>query len=94
MEFEIGTKNGYLGKVTSNSQEGEVNLKKAEVFVLSSKPNQTSIECLNGTLWITQNNDIEDYFIKEGQTFTVTKRGRVLIQGFPSGRAIIVGHNK
>jgi len=93
MEFSVENVNGYLGKMISSSQRAEVTLNKAEIFVLSSEPNHTNIECLDGILWITQNNDVKDYFIKEGQTFSATNRGRVLIQGFPFGRASITVRN-
>jgi hypothetical protein len=87
MEFSIQNKNGKLGKMVSNSQCAEILLARKDIFELDGHPNKTSIKCLDGTLWITQNNDPEDYFIKKGQSFTATHNGRVLIQGLPLGKA-------
>jgi hypothetical protein len=87
MEFTIQNKNGKLGKMVSSSQCADVMLTRTDIFELDSRPNKTSVKCLDGILWITQNNDPEDYFIKKGQTFTATNNGRVLIQGLPLGKA-------
>ena len=87
MEYTIKNQNGKLGKMVSNCQSAEVTITRTEIFELDSNPNKTNIKCLDGTLWITQNNDLQDYFINKGQSFTATNHGRVLVQGLPLGRA-------
>ena len=87
MQFTIQNNNGKLGKMVSSCQSADVTLTRTDIFELDSHPNKTSIKCLDGTLWITQNNDLQDYFIKKGQTFTATRQGRVLVQGLPLGKA-------
>lgn len=87
MEFTILNKSGKLGKMVSNSQSADVTLTRTDIFEMVSNPNKTKVICLDGTLWITQNNDAEDYFINKGQTFTATHNGRVLVQGLPLGKA-------
>jgi len=87
MEFSVSNKNGKLGKMISSSQGADVTVSRTELFELDNNPRKASIKCLDGILWITQNNDTEDYFIKKGQTFTATNKGRVLIQGLPLGKA-------
>jgi len=89
MEFSISNKNGKLGKMVSNSPCADVTLTRTDIFELDSRSQKASIQCLDGTLWITQNNDLEDYFIKKGQTFIPTHNGRILIQGLPLGKACV-----
>ena len=38
-----------------------------------------TIEVTSGTIWLTQFNDIKDYAIKAGSSFTVSRPGLVLI---------------
>ena len=42
---------------------------------------QLQIVCAVGVLWITQAGDPEDYILERGERFTVTRSGRVVIQG-------------
>lgn len=37
-----------------------------------------------GTVWLTQQNDPEDYLLKAGDDFVVTKPGMVVVQGVHS----------
>jgi hypothetical protein len=39
-----------------------------------------SVSCDHGLLWLTQSNDGRDYFLRAGESFTVTSRGRVVVQ--------------
>ena len=43
------------------------------------KPGDT-IFCDSGILWVTQAGDRRDYLLRQGQTMTVTQRGKVLVE--------------
>lgn len=43
------------------------------------KPGST-LSCESGVLWVTQSGDRRDYILFSGETMTVTKRGRVLVE--------------
>ena len=58
-----------------------VSLGRREVLVLSDAACQLQILCGAGVLWITQDGDPEDYILERGERFTVTRPGRVVIQG-------------
>ena len=40
----------------------------------------STLFCDTGVLWVTQSGDIRDYVLLPGQTMTVTKRGKVLVE--------------
>jgi hypothetical protein len=44
------------------------------------------IVCLMGSVWITQENDLQDYLLRPGQGFIITRPGVVLIQGRPDAQ--------
>jgi hypothetical protein len=45
-----------------------------------------AIQCTKGTLWITQQGDLNDYFLRSGDRFWVTRPGRVLVQSIRNAR--------
>lgn len=38
------------------------------------------ISCLEGSLWVTQEQDLEDYILGPGESFMITVPGRVIVQ--------------
>jgi hypothetical protein len=58
-----------------------VSLARREVLVLSDVECDLQILCATGVIWITQDGDPEDYILERGERFTVTRPGRVVIQG-------------
>ena len=38
------------------------------------------ISCLQGSVWVTQEQDLEDYILHEGESFITTVPGRVIVQ--------------
>ena len=49
-----------------------------------------SVMCTTGTLWLTQQGDPYDHLLEAGQSFTLNRRGIVLVQGLPCGKAHIL----
>jgi len=41
--------------------------------------------CHQGVLWVTQENDLEDYVLKPGDMFLISLRGEVIIQALEDG---------
>jgi hypothetical protein len=89
MALLIQNRKGDLGKVITNDQSVEITLRRSEILKFNSGPKKMKIQCLGGTLWITQKDDVEDTFIQAGQSFVPSLRGLVVVQGFPCGRASI-----
>jgi hypothetical protein len=44
------------------------------------------IQCEQGELWITQQGDLNDYFLNAGERFWVTRPGMVLVEAMRSAR--------
>ena len=47
------------------------------------------VRCLRGTLWITQEGDREDYFVRAGESFTIERDGVTLVSA-PHGRGTVL----
>lgn len=43
----------------------------------------SKIRVLSGSVWLTQSSDPLDYFLRAGETLTVSRPGTVVIQGWP-----------
>lgn len=87
MDYLITKENGYsVGKKTSNCDCVDINLDPGEVFTLLGDQRGAMIRNLRGVVWITQENDADDYKIQEGEEFTVSRTGRVIVQGVPAAR--------
>ncbi len=53
------------------------------------------ILCCRGVVWITQERDVVDYVLQEGELFIVTLRGLVLVQAIePASVTIITPSSK
>jgi hypothetical protein len=47
---------------------------------------QQVIYCLEGSVWVTQEGDIHDYVLDEGDAFVITLPGKVLVRAFKPAR--------
>jgi len=56
----------------------QLHLRTREVIRLY-EPRGTRVECIRGALWITQNNDHEDYFLAASDALTLDRPGLALI---------------
>ncbi len=68
----------------------EIELDGSELLKLDLEQPRASVTCTAGTLWLTQQGDPQDYVLVAGQTFTLSQRGTVLVQGVPCGTARIL----
>lgn len=55
-------------------------LHKTTVLPLEGDQRGTEIHCSQGILWVTQENDGQDYILNSGESFVVTRKGRVVIE--------------
>lgn len=55
-------------------------LKKEEYVVIGGDARRLSILCTAGTLWITQDQDLNDHVLKGGQVFTIDRKGQITLQ--------------
>ena len=85
MEYMITDKSGLnFGKKTSICECIEQELSPGELFTLFGDQRESIIQSVAGSLWITQENDTDDYRVNEGDSFTIFKSGKVVIQGMPT----------
>lgn len=58
----------------------------ARSIVAVTQPLGKRIECLEGCLWVTQDNDVRDLVLDAGQAVTIDREQRVLIQALEPAR--------
>ena len=64
----------------------EVALEPDEVFILKGDQRGGRLAALHGNLWVTQQGDLEDFVLRPGERFTVTRRGKVVVQAMRDAR--------
>jgi hypothetical protein len=70
-----------LGACKPSTKVIEMRLNRRDVRGLTVGMDGVQILCAGGALWITQDGDPKDHFLKLGDRFTTTGRGRVVVQG-------------
>jgi hypothetical protein len=51
-----------------------------------------SVLCLEGTVWITQENDPVDVVLEPGEALELTRKGRAVVQAMANSRIAVLGH--
>lgn len=64
----------------------DIFLSKGQVWRVEGDLRGEVIQCEKGELWITQQGDLSDYFLKAGGRFWVTHPGLVLVEATRSAR--------
>ena len=54
------------------------------------RPVGRRVECLNGTLWVTQDGDSRDIVLEPGDSFTFDHRGDALISALDDSRLLLL----
>ena len=80
-EFREGM---HVGRETGLDQA----LAKDQLLALPD--GDATLLCLAGELWLTRDGDIEDYFLKSGQSFAVRRGDRAVVQALLSSRIRLV----
>ena len=66
----------------------DIFLNKGQVWRVDGDLRGECIQCEKGELWITQQGDLNDYFIKAGERFWVIRPGLVLVEATGKARFI------
>jgi hypothetical protein len=82
----INTRGARIGKLISKSHGVEMILVDSDLFKMEGDHRLTTIVCVEGCLWITQQGDAQDHILQAGQIFIVSRSGALIIQGQPEGR--------
>jgi len=85
MQASIANKHVKIGQVVSNSEMVEVSLNEGELFAMTGDRRGTRLQSLGGGLWVTQSGDPKDHWVQPGQTFVVSRKGKVVVMGTPHG---------
>lgn len=65
---------------TGQSEPIEMVVEKLSVHHLDGDARGTEIACQQGILWVTQQDDGNDYILNSGDSLVVSRRGRVVIE--------------
>jgi hypothetical protein len=68
-------------------------LKKDELWKSPDKFHVLSINCTQGTVWITQTGDTEDHLLKSGEIFETLEEGLVVMQSLSDCASVSVLHD-
>ena len=63
-----------------------VDLAAGQGWRVGGKRRQQTLFCLHGSVWVTQECDIRDYVLEEGDAFLVTLPGLVLVRALAPAR--------
>ena len=64
----------------------DITLDKFRLWDIEGDRRSEMIRCLYGTLWITQEGDMQDYILEPGQDFWVTKSGTLIVQALENSK--------
>jgi hypothetical protein len=85
MQASFANKHSTIGRLVSNSEVVEVSLSDGELLTIPGDRRGTRLVSLDGGLWVTQSGDPEDHWVAPGQTFVVSRKGKVVVTGMPCG---------
>jgi hypothetical protein len=63
----------------------EISLHKAGLWHAEGDLRGEQITCIAGQLWVTQENDLNDYVLNPGEVFWITRTGKILVQALKDG---------
>ena len=76
------------GTDTRRSVATNLLLTSGKLIVLQDSAG-SRVNCMYGQLWITQENDGRDIILEAGQSYTLDRQGKAIIQGMPCARVDI-----
>lgn len=64
----------------------EIMMNKGEIICINGDARNLRISTRSGILWITQTGDPGDYLLKAGDSFLISRKGRVAITAFKTAQ--------
>ncbi len=64
-------------------------LEKKSLLRLTGDHSGEQFSVVSGMVWITQSGKSEDIFLREGESFDITHKGAILVEGMVESRLII-----
>lgn len=71
----------------------KIGLKKDELWKSPENFHVLSINCTQGTVWITQEGDREDHLLESGEVFETLEEGLVVMQSLSDCASVAVLHD-
>jgi Protein of unknown function (DUF2917) len=69
--------------------QGARDLQKGRVRHVHAEPGRR-VECLSGSLWITQDGDRRDIVLRDGEAFDFDRSGDALLSAFADSRYLLL----
>ncbi len=57
-----------------------MDLQHRQEYSLTGDRRYQTVACISGSVWITQEGDMQDYLLQEGEVFIITHRGLVIVR--------------
>jgi hypothetical protein len=90
MEIPVVTIDGKSVIVRGAAGHGsEITIGNGEVYRVSARVSPVKIQCLGGVLWVTKEDDPQDYILQRCQSATFRGPGRIIVQSLPRGKMCI-----
>ena len=83
------TSGANMNRTSLTDNTLKFSLPSHRLFRLDGDRRGTRILCIGGEIWVTQEGDACDHMLKSGDQFMVSRRGMVIVQGWPDGKAQI-----
>jgi len=61
-----------------------IDLNAGQGWSVKGRRRQQTVLCITGSIWVTQEGDIADYLLEEGDAFLITRPGLVLVRALQS----------
>ena len=92
MEYIVQNPRGSLiGKKVVPAQRGaDIALECGELFWLETRPQGQAVLVMEGSVWLTESGNKLDIILRKDQTYSITGRQLLLLQGLPAARIRIV----
>ena len=68
----------------------EILLPENETMSIEPVPENLRIVCRSGRIWLTQTGDSRDVLLRAGESFTVTRRGQIVLWALAETRIEVV----
>ena len=64
----------------------DIVLNNGEIICVDGDARNLAVSCHSGRLWLTQPGDPNDYMITPGESFTITRKGKIAVTAMDDAR--------